>query len=187
MKIISSQLIEDLLIITTNSTKAIQKLKEVPISELNKRHKPNEWTVLECIEHLNLYGSFYLPAIEKAILSQKTISNPIIFKSGIIGNYFANLIKVQPEKTKKPMSTTKDMNPIGTHLTITTIDQLLKQQEQLMSLLNQAKHVDIVNAKTPVSISKFIKLRLGDTLRFMVFHIERHIIQAENIHKNSIS
>lgn len=183
MKIISSQLIEDLLVITTNSTETVQKLKELKIDEMNKKNAPNKWSILECIEHLNLYGSFYLPAIERAILSKKTVSNPGIFKSGIIGDYFVNLIKIKPDKVKK-MSTAKSMNPFGQSLTITTIDRFLKQQEQLKVLLNQAKYVDMTRAKTPVSISKFIKLRLGDTLRFMVYHIERHVAQADNIYKN---
>ena len=82
------------------------------------------------------------------------------------------------------MSTAKSMNPFGRSLTITTIDRFLKQQEQLKSLLNQAKYVDMTKTTTPVSISKFIKLRLGDTLRFMVYHIERHVAQANNILKN---
>ena len=183
MKITGSQLIEDLLVITANSTETVQKLKELKIDEMNEKYAANEWSILECIEHLNLYGSFYLPAIERAILSQKTVSNPIIFKSGIIGDYFVNLIKIRPDGIKK-MSTAKSMNPFERSLTITTIDRFLKQQEQLKILLNQAKCVDMTKATTPVSISKFIKLRLGDTLRFMVYHIERHVAQADNILKN---
>jgi len=183
MKIIGSQLIENLLIITKNSTETVQKLKELKIDEMNEKYAPNEWSILECIEHLNLYGSFYLPVIERAILSQKTVSNPRVFKSSIIGDYFVNLIKIRPDKVKK-MSTAKNMNPFGRSLTITTIDRFLKQQEQLKSLLDQAKYVDMTKATTPVSISKFIKLRLGDTLRFMVYHIERHVTQADNIHRN---
>ncbi|MNL07324.1 DinB superfamily protein [compost metagenome] len=150
---------------------------------MNKKHSPYEWSVLECIEHLNLYGSFYLPVIENAILSQKTVINPMIFKSGIIGNYFVNLIKIRPGKAKK-MSAVKDMTPVNRHLTITTIERFLKQQEKLELLLNKAKYVDMARAKTPISISKFIKLRLGDTLRFMVYHIERHVVQANNVHTN---
>lgn len=80
------------------------------------------------------------------------------------------------------MSAVKDMTPVNRHLTITTIERFLKQQEKLELLLNKAKYVDMARAKTPISISKFIKLRLGDTLRFMVYHIERHVVQANSVH-----
>jgi len=43
---------------------------------------------LECLEHLNVYDEFYLPEIEKTINSAKNKSE-FIFKSGILGNYFA--------------------------------------------------------------------------------------------------
>jgi hypothetical protein len=37
-----------------------------------------------------------------------------------------------------------------------------------------------VQIKTSISISSFIKLRLGDTLRLVVYHNWRHLIQAKN-------
>jgi hypothetical protein len=66
-------------------------------------------------------------------------------------------------------------------LSITTLDRFLKQQELLKALLQQALEADITKIKTAISLSKFIKLRLGDTFRFYVYHIERHIAQAEKI------
>jgi hypothetical protein len=79
------------------------------------------------------------------------------------------------------MSAQKEMNPLNCDLTITTIDRFLKQQQHLESLLTQAKAIDLVKAKTPVSLTRLLKLRLGDTLRFLVYHIERHVLQAERI------
>jgi hypothetical protein len=179
MKIISSQLIENLLIITANSTEKVKQLRELNIDELNKKSAPNKWSILECIEHLNLYGDFYLPVIESAIRSQKVTRNSGIFKSGIIGDYFVNLVKIKPDGIKK-MSTTKEMNPFGRRLTVTTIDRFLMQQAHLKSLLTQAEQVNMTKTKTPISLTKLIKLRLGDTLRFTVYHIERHVAQADN-------
>jgi hypothetical protein len=45
----------------------------------------------------------------------------------------------------------------------------------------KAQKVDLTKVKTAISLSKFIKLRLGDTLRFLVYHNERHILQAQGI------
>ena len=174
----SDQLIEDLLIKTREATEEAKGFKLLSTEQLNFKKNKDAWSILECIEHLNLYGDYYLEAIEKSILLQKNNSNSSIFKSGIIGNYFANLMRVKDGKIKK-LRSPKDKNPANSHLTISTIDRFLKQQEKLVSLLQQATIVDLNKNKVSLSISRHIKLRLGDTFRFFVYHIERHILQAK--------
>ena len=43
--------------------------------------------------------------------------------------------------------------------------------------------IDLGKIKIPISIAPFVKIKLGDTLRFIVYHNERHIVQAQNILK----
>ena len=79
------------------------------------------------------------------------------------------------------MKTPGDKNPIGSKLTTLTLDRFLKQQEMLKSLLHQARNVDLTKTKVPISLTRLIKLRLGDTFKFFIYHIERHVIQAERV------
>lgn len=174
------ELIQDLLSITEKSSNAARKFKALDFNQLNYKKSPAEWSILECIEHLNLYGDFYLPEIEKQIIAHKGIAGAPVFKSGIIGNYFANLMKVKNGTIKK-MKSPNDKDPSNSELTITTIERFLKQQELLTSLLIKAQSTDLTKVKSAISLTKFIKLRLGDTFRFFVYHIERHILQAERI------
>lgn len=180
MQISNNILIEELLSLTEDSIQSVKKFKELPVNQLNFKKSSNEWSILECIEHLNLYGDFYLPEIEKQILANKNNAETTIFKSGIIGNYFAGLMKVKKGEIKK-MKSPKDKNPLNTELTITTLDRFLKQQELLKSLLHQAKTIDLSKVKTAISLTTILKLKLGDTFRFYVYHIERHILQAERV------
>lgn len=173
-------LIEDLLSISENSTNAAKKFKALNTTQLNFKESTKSWSILECIEHLNLYGDYYLPEIEKQILSAKTIPRGGNFKSGIIGNYFANLMSVNNGKIKK-MKSPGDKNPVNSALSITTIERFLKQQERLASLLRQAENIDLIKTKTAISLTKLIRLRLGDTFRFFVYHIERHMMQAGRV------
>lgn len=185
MQIQTHLLIEDLLYRTEKATKAVQRLKALSFEQLNYKKSATEWSVLECIEHLNLYGDFYLVEIEKQIIAQKGKAKPAAFKSGWLGNYFANLMQVKEGKVKK-MKSPKDKNPVNSVLTPTTLDRFLKQQERLRSLLIQAQHVDLTHTRTAISLTSLIKLRLGDTLRFFVYHIERHVLQAERIHGDAV-
>ncbi len=177
MRINSKELIGQLLQLTNDLTARVQQLKALDTEVLNKRPAAGKWSVLECIEHLNLYGDYYLPEIEKRILAQRPGKVSATFSSGLLGNYFANLMQAEavPGKMRSP----KDKDPANSTLSATTIDRFLKQQERLKALLQQAQQVDLARTKTAISISTLVKLRLGDTFRFLIYHIERHVKQAE--------
>lgn len=180
MQINKHQLIAELLALTEQSITVVKRFKTLSTNQLNFKNTVQQWSILECIEHLNLYGDFYLPEMQKQLLESTPKGNSEIFKAGVIGNYFAGLMKTENGKIKK-MKSPKDKNPANSILTVTTLDRFMKQQELLKTILNQAQAVDITKIKTAISLTKFIKLRLGDTLRFYVYHIERHIMQAEKI------
>ncbi|MCG3167853.1 MAG: hypothetical protein POELPBGB_03652 [Bacteroidia bacterium] len=182
MQTTNTRLIDELLLIIETTTAAAKKFKTLTPEQLNYKKSPESWSILECIEHLNLYGDFYLPEIQQQILKAEKVSHTSAFKSGWLGNYFANSMKVKNGKVNK-MKTFKDKNPLNSQLSVTTIDRFLKQQQLLASLLLQSKTIDLTKTKTAISISNLIKLRLGDTFRFVVYHIERHLQQAERVLK----
>lgn len=171
-------LLNDLIERTKYNLNQIEKLKKLTLKELNYRKSSDSWSKLECIEHLNLYGNYYLPEIEKSIANSK-YNAKAFFKPGVLGNYFVNLMKT--DKKVKKMKTAKEMNPIASKLDISCLERFVFQQQKMLQLIEKARKVDLTKNTTPVSISKMIKLRLGDTLRFVVTHNERHILQAKNI------
>ncbi len=182
MKIESSLLIDELQALTEKSSGQVQKFKSLTDVQLNFKPNPQAWSILECIEHLNLYGDYYLPEIERQILAAVGKPASPVFKTGWLGNYFAGLMQVQDGKMKR-MKSPKDKVPSHSELSRTTIDRFLKQQELLKSLLQQSKAVDLQRTKTAISLTKLLRLRLGDTFRFFIYHIERHVLQAERISK----
>ncbi len=182
MQIENNVLIDDLLRRVENCTSKVKQFESLSLEQLRFKTE-NQWSILECLEHLNLYGDFYLVEIEKQIVASNYKVGSTKFKSGLIGNYFANLMEVKDGKIKK-MKSPKDKNPSNTNLTTTTISRFFKQQERLMDLLNKSRTIDLTKTKTSISLTTFIKLRLGDTLRFYTYHIERHVLQAERLFKN---
>ena len=178
MKVKQGLLIDELIYIADHVMTAATAFKELSEKDLNTKNDPSQWSILECMEHLNLYGDFYLPEIEKQLLQGARTKEDALFKSGVIGNYFANLMRVKDGKIKK-MKSPKDKNPINSKLSVLVIDRFLKQAEKLKNLLNEGRTVDLTKTKVSISLTKLIKLRLGDTFRFYVYHIERHILQAQ--------
>ena len=176
MQIRTDLLRQELSSITEENINAAKEFKRLTTEQLNYKQCPGSWSILECLEHLNLYGDFYLPAIEQQILAQPQHRPDSIFKSGLIGNYFANMMK--PGSGKK-MKSPADKNPSNSALSATTIDRFIKQQELLRSLLQQSRTANLTKVKVPISITRLIRLRLGDTFRFVVYHNQRHIAQAQ--------
>ncbi len=180
MKFKTDEILTDLIRRSKNVQDTISEYRSLNEEVLNLKPNAESWSKLECLEHLNLYGDFYLPEIERSILMAKRPSWHV-FKSGVIGNYFAKLMQPKENGTIKKMKSPDDKNPAKSDLSVATVDRFLKQLDHLLRLLEMAKKVDLTHTKTAISISKMIKLRLGDTLRFYVYHIERHVVQAERI------
>jgi hypothetical protein len=130
------------------------------------------------LEHLNLYGNFYLPQIEDKIKKSNT-KNELAFNSGLLGNYFAK--SMLPKEKLNKMKTFKDKNPLHAQLDKGAIDTFISQQIRLLDLLNQSNHISLNKIKIEISITSLIKLKLGDTFQFLINHMIRHLKQIENI------
>ena len=180
MKLITQELLNELIVKTKINITRTEELKTQSEETLNFKESQDKWSVLECIEHLNIYGIFYNPEIKKCVQNTKSFSSKY-FKTGVIGNYFVNLML--PKKKLNKMKTLKVNNPIGSNLDKKTLDIFIDQQNDFLNLLEKSKTVNLTKIKTAISISKIIKLRLGDTLRFVTAHNERHLLQAENVLK----
>ncbi len=171
----TEELLNNLLKSTENHISRVRTFLQQE-DEINQRKSGEQWSALECFDHLNLYFDFYLPHLTKQI--EKSGSQPKDdFRPGIIGNYFAESMLVKP--AMKKMKTPKDKNPAGKNLDRQTVSVLIKNLEKLALLTEQARNVNLEKTKIPVSISKLIRLKLGDALRFIVNHNERHLQQAE--------
>ena len=178
MRVEQEVLINDLLEMTNRELRTIQELKDLSDEDLNRKPAHGGWSILECIEHLNLYGRFYLPEIEKQLLKAQTVPKNKVFKSSRIGDFFVNSIRVD---NGKKMKAVKPMDSTGMKLNAKVLDQFIKQLELLKSLLHKCKNVDLNRTKTAISLTKLVRLRMGDTLRFLVHHNERHVLQASRI------
>jgi hypothetical protein len=174
----SEKLIQTLLEQTRQIINQTEKLKSYDLNTLTWKENEISWNILECLEHLNLYGDFYLPQIESKI-ENSTTKNDLEFKSGILGNYFAK--SMLPKEKLNKMKTFKDKNPLNANLNKTVIDKFINQQIKLLDLLNQSRNVSLNKVKIQTSITSLIKLKLGDTFQFFINHIIRHLNQIDRI------
>lgn len=157
---------------------AIKKWQVLPHTVFAAKPTPRSWSANECIQHLNNYGRYYLPAIDKAIKSGPSAAAEQ-FHSGWLGNYFTRIMQPGsdgrlPMKMKSP----QDYAPKSILESHVVIAEFIEQQERLLKLLDAAGRVDLNKVKVGISIAPIIKLKLGDVFMFLIAHEERHVQQA---------
>jgi hypothetical protein len=174
----TTELIQELTEITNNNICEVEKFKTLNKGQLNAKPNETSWSILECLEHLNLYGDFYIPEINKR-MNNSNIPSVENFKTGVLGNYFAKMLA--PKEKLNKMKTFDSMNPLDSNLDESIINRFLNQQQDLLEIIEIAKTKNLNKIKTSISISNLIKLKLGDTLRVVIYHNKRHMFQAKKL------
>lgn len=162
--------------------KAILEWQMLPSENLTTPPAPGQWSVAQCLEHLNFYGQHYLPAIDSAIRTAKQQgSQPDkMFRPGLLGAYFTELMLPQQDgRLKKKMASPKNARPSVAPDPTKMLAKFIEQQERLLQLLEAARAVNLNKIRVPTSLSPLIRLKLGDTFGFLIAHLERHVLQAE--------
>lgn len=147
---------------------------------LQQQPSAGKWSVAQVLEHLNFYARYYITAIERKLhLNQSGPSEN--FTPGWLGNYFTNLMKPTEEKNiKGKMKSPANAVPSAQPNAIEMLHEFIRHQHHLLNLLQIARTANLEYNRIPISLTKLIKLKLGDTFRFFIAHEQRHFLQIEN-------
>ncbi|HKG07086.1 MAG TPA: DinB family protein [Pedobacter sp.] len=156
--------------------KAIAIYQNLSDVHLNQPAAGGGWSIASCLEHLNSYGDYYLGEISRAI--QKYAGEPgTTARRGWLGNYFIQMM--DPDLSVKKYKAFKGHFPaehLDGHLVVT---RFIEQQHELLDLLRRAAGADLNRISIPISLTRFVRLKMGDTFEFIIMHNERHIRQAD--------
>lgn len=168
---------------------ADREFVSLPPERLLRKPAPDKWSVAQCLEHLNRYGLHYLPAMQTRIdgaLARGSRPAPT-FHAGWLGDLFVRTVQPTPAgsaQANRKYPAPKAYNP--DHTGATTAEALpvfLRQQQTTLELLERAEGVNLEAIRVPISITPLIRVRLGDCLRFVIAHNQRHVQQAQRVVK----
>jgi len=180
MKFRSEELLNSLQRDVRKLMEATQHIQGEDKIKLAYSPKEGQWSVAQVLEHLNVYGRYYLPAIEKAIAFKSKDTNQW-FVPGRFGNYFTNMMKPSNVyEVKNKMKAFKGYHPDKSVNVEGAFKEFIDQQNKLIHLLEMSKTRDLNTIRIPITLTKLIKLKLGDVFRFLIAHEQRHMIQARN-------
>jgi uncharacterized damage-inducible protein DinB len=180
----SSELIGQLISVTNDNRLYVEKkISFLSADQLNWQKSTDSWSVKQTLIHLNEYARFYHTEFVKRI-EQTRFKEPIPqFVSSPLGKSAWKSMKLgNANNVKRRFHSPKQYNPLVNNQLNEddSVMNFLKNQLELGYILNSAKHVNLRKVKIPISISKIIRLRLGDALQFVIYHNERHIQQIKN-------
>lgn len=174
----SQELLRNLSTSVRDGIELIEQLKRSPSEQLEQSGTDDSWSATQHLYHLNFYARFYTEALE-ACLDQAKSQPKETFRSGWLGNYFTNIIS--PAEGDEPLkmkmkSPANAIPPTSSELDAAgELEAYLGYQNRLLYLLQRAQQVDLGAHRVPTSLSNFVRLKLGDTFRFVIAHQERHL------------
>jgi len=180
MKYNSNALLETLQADTRQIILTANQLLQLPPAVLQQQAAPDKWSVAQVLEHLNIYSRHYIIAIEQKLHLNQSGPN-VSFSPGWLGNYFTKLMKPKEDNSiAKKMKAQKNASPSTQPDAAEMLQEFIQQQHQLLNLLQIAKSANLEYIRIPISLSKLISLKLGDTFRFFIAHEQRHFLQIQH-------
>lgn len=179
MKLDTLTLIEDLKERTEKIEALARVFMKMEENQLQFKSDATSWSALECIAHLNRYHAFYNPLLRDIFSKAAKVPGRPVYTTGLLGQFFVKMMEPKNNSIKKMKAMAK-MNPNGSELDRTELDAFIAGQQEMLFLLEQAKNCNLNAFRLPTVMSPWITTNLGDTLRFIVTHNERHVLQAQN-------
>ncbi|GAA4395556.1 DinB family protein [Nibrella viscosa] len=151
-----------------------------PLSDeqLNWRPAPDRWSIIQCLQHLNLAERFYIRNLQKKIDDLgliQTIPTDQPIESDWVGRTLR--YSVDPNTNLK-LPAPSMIRPRAELDTYSVLDQFVELQQLLHDLLDKAIYLDWNRTRMMSLFGNWIKIRVGDALIMLVLHTERHIRQA---------
>lgn len=152
--------------------------------QFNWRPSEKQWSVGECIEHLNQTGFSLGEAlnagIDSAYMAGDTSEGP--FQYSWFGNWFANAAGVQRNPNKGKVKAPKLYVPSRSELDPTeTIQRFQDLQDFLIEITQKAQGLDLKKVKVTSPAVKIVRLSLGVWLKMLPDHQRRHFDQAKRV------
>jgi hypothetical protein len=178
-KVNSHTLLDNLQSDTRQLMVKLNYLRQVDPEVLVQQPAPGKWSVAQVIEHLNSYGRYYLPLLQKK-LELSVYPASYTFKHGMLGHWFTkSMLPKENNRIANKMQTPKGHRPPVDIDSKSVMDEFEEQELLILDLMNKAKQTDIGKLRIPISIAPFIKLKMGDVFGFLIAHHQRHFVQIE--------
>jgi hypothetical protein len=149
--------------------------------QLKQPPGPGQWCIAAVYGHLNLSMDQSIRIIlHRIALAPDSPSDE--YSSGLLGDLVCYIIMPRPDGSVFKLKARKTL--IVEPASIDAREELsvfLRHCDALDDILRHVATKDLRRITIPFFLPRLLRLRLGDVLRFLVAHGERHLLQAQRV------
>ncbi|HVM87103.1 MAG TPA: DinB family protein [Puia sp.] len=178
-KTLLAELIDRTEIITSN-TRSFLRLEK---NQLDYKPAIDKWSIREIYEHLNVINKSYFNNILKRISTAPDV-NILHYQSGWLGDWIYEKLMPRTDGSVYKINSPKNYRvTLKAQDAFDVLNEFIGHQDAMHDILVHVSTKDLNGISIPFYFSKLFKFRLGDTLRFIIAHNERHLMQAHQVMK----
>lgn len=165
----------------------VRRLQQQPTDALRRRPRPDAWSALDCVEHMNLFYDDYLPRVGAAV-QRATPSEKPTYSPGFFGQKMIDGLRPQQGKRRMKIKTLKKMTPATDNKAPDAVfAAFFRHHTRLEELLTKGPSLNWNRVKVASAIGPILRFKLGDCFRLLLAHTERHLLQAQEAMENEKS
>lgn len=181
----TKELLQELETITASNLNTIlEQVAPLSTAQLTWKKDSVSWSIQEILAHLNEYALYYNEVISRRIDKTRFREPRQTFISSPLGRSAWSSMKLgNARNVKRKLRSPRQYNPTLNKEIIleNSVANFIQHQKELIGIVQKAANVSLRKVRIPISISKLIRLRLGDALMFVIYHNERHVQQVLSV------
>lgn len=164
------------------SQKAVFLVDWLTSEQLKQRPQPDEWSIAECLVHLNLSSEAEIEEIDRVLAGapreKVNVEKPL--KMDLLGRFLKWTLEPPPMFFSK-MKTKKSFEPIEVETVGEVLPAFLALQEQIKRRVDTAAALPLAQIKVVSPFDRRVKYNLFSFFHILLAHERRHLRQAERV------
>ena len=144
----------------------------------NARPRPDEWSIAECLAHLNLTSRAFLPLLDDAI-GRGRAQRPFAGAGRYRMDGFGWLVWLMTT-LRVPVKTTEPFVPVGRVQRESVLEEFDLLQQQLAERVEQADGLDLNALRIVSPFDARLRYNVYSALRLITAHQRLHLRQADH-------
>jgi len=150
--------------------------------QLNWHPAEGSWSILDCLEHLNVAVTETLPAFDRSIADGRAkgqySGGP--FRYGWFARMIASSMEPPPRFRMRAPKLMR-VAPATTRRSAEVLPEFVRVREQLAERVRQANGLDLAHVRLISPVNRLLRVPLGTYFNFILAHDRRHLWQARNV------
>jgi len=144
------------------------------------RPSPQQWSVAECLNHLNVTATKYLPRIEAMIAQARAegLTGRGPFRHPFVGNWFIRTMEPPPWRRFRVPGI---FAPVPGQPVAALLPEFLRLRGELLERIRESDGLDLAAVRTASPAARFLTLTLGQCFGALAAHDRRHLWQARQV------